>query len=260
MIKRQVNMQYSQYATNILQIAIKAGEIIMSYYQNNSKIDIKPDSSPVTEADIAANDYIVSELNKLTPDINTIAEESENIAAINLRNSCFWLVDPLDGTKSFIKQRGDFTVNIGLIQNRIPIGGVIYVPVSKTAYFTGNDGLAYKQILPYEPELIHCREIPQEGVTAIASHSHKNSETDNFINNLSNLAQMVTASSSLKFCLLAEGKADIYPRFGRTMEWDTAAGHAILNAAGGKLTTLSGRKFIYGKNGWANGNFIAYGG
>lgn len=248
-------MPYTPYADQLIHIARRAGEIIMEYYKQPLDVQHKDDASPVTAADLAANRYIVQELTTLTPHIPIISEE--NTATDNeavLGNRLFWLVDPLDGTKSFIKRTGEFTVNIALIEEGKPVGGVVYVPVQDNCYATGVDGKAYKN----EHEMIHVRTPPTEGLIVIASHSHRSPETDAYIATLK-VASLLSASSSLKFCLVAEGKADVYPRFGRTMEWDTAAGHAVLLAAGGRVDQLDGTALSYGKSSLDNPHFIAKG-
>lgn len=231
-------------------IATQAGKIILGYYNKDYQIEIKDDNSPVTQADLAANDYIMAELAKEFPDIPIISEEGEHIRQGAGR---FFLVDPLDGTKSFIKKAGQFTVNIGLIENQMPTAGVIYVPTDENLYFT--DGKkAFKN-----GKKIQCREIPKDKVVVVASKSHLTPETEEFIDGLK-VDRLVSASSSLKFCMVAEGLADIYPRFGRTMEWDTAAGQAILQAAGGEVIHPDGSAFNYAKNDiFENGWFVAYG-
>lgn len=253
-------MPYSNYADAILDIARHANTIIMEYYQTDCDITIKEDHTPVTEADLAANAYIVEALQKLSPDIPVISEENDENDNEKIRTSpIFWLVDPLDGTKSFIKQTGEFTVNIGLIKDHKPIGGVITVPAKDLAYWTGADGKVYKQDGNNAIEAISCRKQPECGAVVVASKSHRSPETDDYINKLPSVDTFISASSSLKFCLIAEGKADIYPRFGRTMEWDTAAGHAILNAAGGSVHTIDDDDLAYGKEGLDNPFFIACG-
>lgn len=242
----------------LTEIARQAGKIIMGFYEGGAGIEIKKDKTPVTEADITANDFIVKKLKKLTPDIPIVAEESENTQDAG-ESGKFWLVDPLDGTKSFIKKTGEFTVNIGLIDNGVPTIGVIYIPARDEMYFTGEDGKAYKQEGGGKPYPIEVRTPPEAGLSVVASQSHRTPETDAFIENLPKVEKLVSASSSLKLCLLAEGKADVYPRFGPTCEWDIAAGHAILQAAGGSLTTETGKKFAYGKPDYLNGYFIAWG-
>jgi len=236
-------MEYSAFVKPIIDIITNAGDIILQYYDKNIESTIKDDDSPVTKADIAANDYIVSELKKIS-DITIISEEGINSTVE--KNETFWLVDPLDGTKGFIKHTDEFTVNIGLIENQKPIFGAVYIPVTKELYYTGEDGKAYKRVADGNDKLIEVRETPDDGMTVVASKSHMTDETKQYIDNL-NVKDFAAASSSLKFCLLAEGKADIYPRFGYTMEWDTAAAHAVLLAAGGSLEKTDGSEFVYAK-------------
>lgn len=250
----------TDYSENIVQIAKKAGVIIMKHYSEAIEVERKDDDSPVTAADKDANDYIVDELLKLTPDIPVVAEENSaetNHEAGKAANH--WLVDPLDGTKSFIKKTGEFTVNIALIQEGKPVCGVVYIPVQEKCYFTGNDGKAYRQQGEAQAEVIQCRPIPDEGAVVVASHSHRTPETDAYINGLEKVQSIVSAASSMKFCLVAEGVADLYPRYGRTMEWDTAAGHAVILAAGGVVEQVDGAPMIYGKEDLANPYFIVKG-
>lgn len=240
----------------IVSIVEHASNIVMSYYQTQSKVHFKQDTSPVTEADLAANDFIVNALRQRFPSIPVVSEESaetHHYAKLPL----FWLVDPLDGTKGFIKGKGQFTVNIGLIENGIPIAGVISIPVEETLYYAGMQQPAYRQKKAGLPEEITVRPAPKEGLTIISSHSHRTPETDHYIQSLPKIAAVTSAASSLKFCRIAEGLGDVYPRFGRTMEWDTAAGHAILKAAGGEVYTEDGTPLTYGKPGFENPNFIA---
>lgn len=249
---------YTPYTNAIKDIATEAGALIMEYYQGKIAVEIKDDSSPVTIADKTANNFIVEKLKTLTPQIPIISEENpeaENIKAS--KSTLFWLVDPLDGTKSYIKKTGDFTVNIALIENGSPVGGVVYVPAKNICYFTDEHGYAQKQENGGTSQRIVVRLVPAEGATIVASLSHRTEETDAYINSLPKVASLVSAASSIKFCLVAEGMADIYPRFGRTMEWDTAAGHAVLNAAGGMVTNIDGSAFLYGKDGLDNPYFIA---
>lgn len=245
------------YADAVLDIAIHAGKLIMEYYSGNKAMHVtsKEDLSPVTAADVEANDYIVSALQALMPDIPVIAEENETQAT---PGDNFWLVDPLDGTKSFISKSGEFTVNIGLIKSGVPVFGVIYVPAQHVSYFIASDGIPYKRDANGNTTPIATRKIPAEGMVVVASKSHRTPETDAYINTLP-VASLISAASSLKFCLVAEGKADIYPRFGRTMEWDTAAGHAIVLAAGGTVETVDGKPLGYSKPDFANPHFIVKG-
>lgn len=233
----------------------------MQYYGHNPAVEIKRDSSPVTEADIAAHDYITHCLTQLTPSLPIVSEENseEENLAIAKKYSEYWLVDPLDGTKSFIKQSGDFTVNIALIKNQRPVQGVIYLPISQTLYYAENEKQAFKQTIQDNtaPSLITVNHKAEDAPRiVVASLSHRTQATNDFIATL-NVESIVAASSSVKLCLVAEGQADIYPRFGPTCEWDIAAGHAIVNAAGGKVCDLNGQPLLYGKESLLNPYFIA---
>jgi 3'(2'), 5'-bisphosphate nucleotidase len=251
-------MTYQKYASEVYYITKKAGDIIMDYYSGKIEVLLKEDDSPVTQADLAANKYIVQELKKLTPDIPIVSEEnSEDENKKAAKGGLFWIVDPLDGTKSYIKKTGEFTVNIALINKDEPVGGAIFVPAKNAGYFTAEDGNSYKQEKDGLPVQIRVRPEPEEGLVVVASKSHRTPETDEYIEKLSKVHEIVSASSSVKLCLIAEGKADVYPRFGRTMEWDIAAGHAVLQAAGGKVVNTDGSKFVYAKEDFANPFFIA---
>lgn len=250
---------YASQVSALKTLAKEAGDIIMRYYEGEVAVELKADDSPVTAADLAANAVIVERLNILTPDIPVVSEEvseSENMTAGQAER--FWLVDPLDGTKSFIKRTGEFTVNIALIENAVPIGGVVYVPATGALYYVGEDGRAYRE---YEgnTQQIQVREAPEDIVVAVASRSHATAETDAYLDTLVGRVERISVASSLKFCRVAEGEADIYPRFGRTMYWDTGAGHAVLAAAGGQVINVDQTPFTYqDKQGdFANPYFIA---
>jgi 3'(2'), 5'-bisphosphate nucleotidase len=251
-------MTYQKYASEIYYITKKAGEIIMGFYSGKIIVMIKNDESPVTHADMEANKYIMKRLKELAPEIPIVSEENteaENKMAA--QGGVFWLVDPLDGTKSYIKKTGEFTVNIALIENGATTGGAVYVPAQDVGYFTAEDGNAYKQEGSNLPTQIRVRPKPECGLTVVASQSHRTPETDEYIKSLDKVDKIISASSSIKLCLIAEGKADIYPRFGRTMEWDIGAGQAVLQAAGGVVTNVDGTPFVYGKEGFANPYFVA---
>ncbi len=234
----------------IVELAKQAGKIIMTHYRTGIAHEVKEDDSPVTVADQQANDHIVKGLTESFPHIPIISEEG---AKERGNAGTFFLVDPLDGTKEFIRGSGYFTVNIGLVADFRAYMGVIYAPTTGNCYYT--DGkYAYK-----DGKIIKCRQAADDGLVVVASKSHRTKETDDFIKELK-VKELVNAGSSLKLCLIAEGRADIYPRFGRTMEWDTAAGHAIINAAGGSLTHPDGSEFLYAKNDiYENGYFIGRG-
>ncbi len=242
----------------IVKIAREAGDKILEIYNRDFEVDTKSDESPVTEADVAAEKIILEGLSKITPEIPVLAEESVAAGRVpDLTGGVFWLVDPLDGTKEFIHKRGEFTVNIALIENGCPTMGVIHVPAKDTTYYASGKGEAYMED-DGGKRAIQTRSVPEEGLTVVASRSHRTPETDDYISKFK-VADLVSAGSSLKLCLVAEGKADLYPRLGRTMEWDIGAGQAILEAAGGVVETLDGAPLGYGKDGHDNPYFVAKG-
>lgn len=249
---------YQTLINPLCDLALAAGEAIMRYYRaGDAQSWTKEDQSPVTDADMAAHRMIVEALAKLTPNIPIISEENAEHPALVAGDS-FWLVDPLDGTKSFMRKSGEFTVNIGLIEKGKPVVGVISIPAKSRLFYGCATNGAYKQEPNDFPRKIKARSQPEEGAAVVVSHSHLSPETENYLQGLT-ITSRVSAASSLKFCAVAEGKADIYPRFGRTMEWDTAAGHAILSAAGGEVETTKGVLLPYGKPGFENAGFIAFG-
>ncbi len=244
----------SELLPSVLQVAREAGALIMKNYNTNQYVDRKEDASPVTEADRAADRLIVSRLQSLAYMFPVVSEEGDQPDVSQA--DYFWLVDPLDGTKSFIRGSGYFTVNIALIgKEKLPVLGVIYDPVHDCMYWGTEEGVYREQ--NGIKEHIQCR-IAEEGVVALVSHSHLDERTERYLAT-QHVMQRIPCASSIKFCWLAEGRADIYPRFGPTMEWDTAAGHAILLAAGGHMVTPEGLPFLYGKPGFRNGYFIASG-
>jgi 3'(2'), 5'-bisphosphate nucleotidase len=243
----------------LLSIAQHAATIILRHYQSDIQVDYKSDASPVTAADQESNDYIVDALSQLTPTIPIIAEESAEQAEIDRLETRFWLVDPLDGTKEFINKNGDFTINIALIEFGVPTIAILHVPVSAISYLAlGPQRGAYRVDKQGQRSRIYAKQVNEDAPVMVVSRSHLSQETQNFINQYPH-AQSQSRGSSLKFCLLAEGQADIYPRFGRTMEWDTAAGHAVLLSAGGSVDTMENSPLSYGKTGLDNPHFIAYG-
>lgn len=232
----------------------------MRIYAGDLGERIKADKSPVTDADQAAEAIILAGLRRLTPDTPVVAEEEMAAGRVpKLNGGPFWLVDPLDGTKEFIKRNGEFTVNIALIDGGRPILGIVLAPATNLLW-RGAAGLgADKSDKGASFERIVTRAPPPTGLTACASRSHAvYSDLDIwFRNNGLVVAERKQAGSSLKFCLIAEGQADIYPRFGPTNEWDTAAGQAVLEAAGGEVVTTNGSPLLYGKPSFANPHFIA---
>ena len=252
----------------LARIALDAGALIMQVYATDFAIDRKDDSSPVTEADEKAEALILAALSKADPDLPVIAEESVAAGNIPKHGNRFALVDPLDGTKEFINKRGEFTVNIGIIENGVPVMGVVYAPALKRLFVADTRFSAWQAtaepggVLPGEVERqkLSIRPAPEAGLTAIASKSHRSDETNTFLESQP-VADIISAGSSLKFCLIAAGEADLYPRLGRTMEWDTAAGQAVAEAAGARVTEADGRPLLYGKKarGYDNPHFIVWG-
>ena len=252
----------------LVRIAHGAGAIIMRHYRDGTPTRRKSDQSPVTDADEEAESFILAALNNEAPDIPIVAEESAAAGVVPYVGSHFFLVDPLDGTKEFISRNGEFTVNIAEIADGIAIKGVVYAPAKNRLFFGETPGGAFEVQTDVEtmPDLERVRAIavrrpPQDGLVAVASRSHRDGKTDEYLAQYP-VKDFISAGSSLKFCLVAAGEADIYPRHGRTMEWDTAAGHAVLLAAGGSVKQLDGSPFVYGKAGeaFANPFFVARGG
>ncbi|MBI1776177.1 MAG: 3'(2'),5'-bisphosphate nucleotidase CysQ [Proteobacteria bacterium] len=250
---------YARLVPEIVHIARRAGSEILKHYAGDFAVARKTDDSPVTVADGAAEAIILDALRRLTPEIPTVAEEEVAAGIVtDIAGGRFWLVDPLDGTKEFVKRNGEFTVNIGLIAGDTPALGVIHVPVTGLTYAGAGPGSAFLEDAGGKRTPIACRAAPPEGLTVIASRSHPSPRLDALLAQYQ-VMEIKRSGSAVKFCILAAGEADLYPRFGRTMEWDTAAGHAIVEAAGGSMTELDGSKFRYGKRGFENPGFIARG-
>jgi 3'(2'), 5'-bisphosphate nucleotidase len=241
-------------------LAREAAREIMRIYAGDHGVRDKADESPVTDADHAAEAIIVAGLRQLTPDTPVVAEEEMAAGRIPvIGDGPFWLVDPLDGTKEFIKKNGEFTVNIALIEDGRPTLGIVLAPASDTLW-RGAAGLGADKSEHggvFAP--ITTRPQPTDGLTCCASRSHAiYSDLDIWFGHEGlTVAERVQVGSSLKFCLIAEGKADIYPRFGPTNEWDTAAGQGVLEAAGGEVVTIDGKPLLYGKPRFSNPHFIA---
>ena len=241
----------------------------MDVYNQDFSVEYKQDDSPVTKADQLAEDIILTSLKSLAPDIPVIAEEAASAGQIPDVGPSFFLVDPLDGTKEFIDKNGEFTVNIALIDQGVPVFGIVYAPAISSLYATFGRNHAVRMTLEVEskfPEQIKQRihtlktKTPgPNGLNVIASRSHMNAKTRAYLETI-NVASLVNAGSSLKFCRLAEGSADIYPRFAPTMEWDTAAGHAVLLAAGGTVLAPDNQPLRYGKKhtNYLNSHFTAF--
>jgi 3'(2'), 5'-bisphosphate nucleotidase len=236
----------------------KAGDAILDVYQQDDfGTEVKGDNSPVTKADLAAHNILVAGLADLTPDIPVVSEEDKNSLAIPKSNSVYWLIDPLDGTKEFIKRNGEFTCNLALIEHNKTTLGFVGVPANDELYTGGRGVESQKSDRSEVPVTIkHTRTNPL--VTRIvASKSHLNAETQAFIEGVAGEVELVQAGSSLKFLKIATGDADLYPRLAPTCEWDTAAAQAVLDGAGGKVTQANGEPMIYGKDEILNPHFIA---
>lgn len=243
-----------EYLEGCCAIARSAGALLMRYFQGDFATQHKEDKSPVTDADLAANRFITEALLKLAPDIPVVAEEDETL---NAGHSRFWLVDPLDGTLSFVRGEKEFTVNIALIENRRPVLGVLYAPPQDFLYFAAKGKGAFCSVSGGKAARIRTR-APEQKIIVTRSRSKPMPAGLAFLKNF-DVGEIILMSSAVKFGLIAEGRADIYPRFGRTMEWDTAAGHVIVEEAGGRLATVDGKPLMYGKPGFENPPFIAYG-
>ena len=267
------------------EIAIRAGREVLAVYRSDFSVLAKTDASPVTEADTRAERVILDGLAQYAPGVAVVAEESVAAGHVpDIDDRPFFLVDPLDGTKEFISRNGEFTVNIALIEDGAPTAGVVHLPALDETFWTAGDGVAWRARggsaggvggtagagghagigaaagagVTGGAERIACRRPGRGGLVVVASRSHRGTETDVYLERFE-IARLVSAGSSLKLCRVAEGAADLYPRLGRTMEWDIAAGHAIIAAAGGRVDTLDGAQLLYGKPGFENPHFVARG-
>lgn len=256
-------MDMDRLITTLRRLALQAGDEIMRIYEaDDFAVKLKGDQSPVTEADEAADQLISAGLRADFPDITLITEEQA--ASHDLQADTFLIVDPLDGTKEFVQRRGDFTVNIALVENGVPTRGVVYAPAKGRLFYTDASGQSVEETGPLEPEHpgattpIKVSQPDNSSLIVVASKSHRDAATEDYINKYS-VADNAAAGSSLKFCLVATGEADLYPRLGRTMEWDTAAGHAVLRGAGGNVVRFDDHTDLtYGKPGYENPFFIAF--
>lgn len=252
-------MTLARWAAELAEVARHAGAEILKVYGSDFAAARKADESPVTAADLAAEAVILPALRKLTPDIAIISEEDSQEAGLpKTAPDRFWLVDPLDGTKEFVARNGEFTVNIALVEHGRPVLGVIHLPVLGQTY-RGHDRIAERAEDGAAFAPIHARKTPEAGAIMMISRTHAAKELVTAEEMGERIQGTLVAGSSLKFCRLAEGVADIYPRCGPTMEWDTAAGQAILEAAGGSVRTMDRAPLAYGKAGFRNPHFIARG-
>ncbi|MEO1067192.1 MAG: 3'(2'),5'-bisphosphate nucleotidase CysQ [Pseudomonadota bacterium] len=251
-----------------LKLADQAGEKIMEIYATDFDVEVKGDESPVTLADTAAETIILAGLKTAYPDLPVVAEEEAAAGRIPKIGNQFVLVDPLDGTREFTGRKGAFTVNIALVEDTMPVAGVVHAPAMERTFggvtLKNGPNTAF-EVKDGRRTDIAVRNSDPDNLTAVASRSHRDEKTDAFLMD-AGVKDTVSIGSSLKFCLVAAGEADLYPRFGRTMEWDTAAGHAVLSAAGGSVCNEDGSPFAYGKrdqphdSDFANPGFIARGG
>lgn len=241
----------------LVDLAKRAGLLTMEVYATDFEVREKSDKSPVTQADEMSEALILSELVELTPDIPIVAEEDYAAGnRVDISGGLFWVVDALDGTKEFLKRSGEFTVNIGLISDGQPIYGVVHVPASGTTYWGGDAG-AFREDENGSPVPITAALPADDGMIVLTSRSHRTGEAE-FLENIKVKLEL-HSGSSIKFCLIAAGEADIYPRLGPTCEWDTGAGHGVLAAAGGSVSNMDGSPFLYGKPNFLNPNFVARG-
>ena len=234
-------------APDVEELAVTAGKAILDVYRGDFEVTRKQDRSPLTQADLASHVIIRDALARLTPDIPLLSEESADIDfRTRSRWREYWLVDPLDGTREFVNRNGEFTVNIALVRDHRPVLGVVHVPVSGVTY-TGIEGIGAKRAEKGdEPQAIRVRIPCADPVVVVGSRSHANPRLLEYLERIGDF-ELVSMGSSLKFCLLAEGKADFYPRLGPTSEWDTAAAHAVVTAAGGRILTLDGKPLEYNR-------------
>lgn len=260
---RELGMDYEKLTRVMRRLSLEAGDKIMEIYGGDDfDIKSKSDDSPVTAADEAADKIISDGLRAEFPDVLLITEEQADTHSST--GDTFLIVDPLDGTKEFIHRRGDFTVNIALVEGGIPARGVVYAPAKGRMFFTGAGGQSVEETGDFDKDTvgpmkaISVSNPDNSELMVVASKSHRDQATDDYIGKY-NVKDMKSAGSSLKFCLIATGEADIYPRVGRTMEWDTAAGHAVLKGAGGDVIRFDDHSPLrYGKADYANPFFIAF--
>lgn len=243
-----------------LQIAEEAGHKILEIYQGEFEVQSKEDNTPLTAADLAAHHHIVDKLNELTPDLPVLSEEAADIPfATRKKWQTYWLVDPLDGTREFVKRNGEFSVNIALIHQHKSILGVINIPVQKISYFACKNIGAFKQQAGQEKQAIHCRQADRHHLLIAGSRSHRSDRLKEFLCKLGN-PHVIPMGSSIKSCLVAEGSVDLYPRLGLTSEWDTAAAHCIVNEAGGQITQTDMQPLLYNtKDSLLNPEFFVFG-
>ncbi|QAY95771.1 3'(2'),5'-bisphosphate nucleotidase [Methylovirgula ligni] len=262
---KPLSLNYRAIAEDFAELAVAAGAAVMLFYNSDSHAREKGDTSPVCDADLAGEAVILAGLAARLPDLPVISEEAAAAGAKATCGDAFILVDPVDGTREFLAGKGEFTVNIGLVVHGEPKIGAVYAPALEQMWLAGDHAVTFpvapggKLPPPEQRQRIHTRKPDQDGLIALTSWSHTDPRTSAFLENL-NVKQRRMIGSSLKFCSLADGSADIYPRFGATMEWDTAAGDAVLRAAGGIVLDRDGLPLRYGKAAtkFMNGSFVAW--
>jgi 3'(2'), 5'-bisphosphate nucleotidase len=255
-----ISREPSQYLEAVVALTREAGKKILDIYGTDFLVDLKGDDSPLTQADLASHESLVSGLSALQPAHPVISEESTAVAPeIRTGWKTCWMIDPLDGTKEFIKRNGEFTVNVALIFDHQPVLGVVYAPVLDVTYFAAEGCGAFKQSGEETPSPIRVRDQKGTPLTVVGSRSH---QTEPLMLYLSRLGdhELTSMGSSLKLCLVAEGAADLYPRIGLTSEWDTAAAHCVVREAGGRVTDLKGRELRYNaRDTFLNPYFLTFG-
>ncbi len=249
-------MRNAQTLLALMPAVRKAGVVAMDAYQRGCDVRHKADSSPVTEADLAVDEVIAEAVALVLKGVPLVTEERTDTHQLAAPGATFVLVDPIDGTKEFINKTGEFTINIALIDGGAPVAGIVYAPAAGRLFVGDIDGHAHEYCSKGSQTEIRVRDCVDRDLVAVASRSHLTDPTREFLDG-HRIDQRVSAGSSLKFCMLAAGEADIYPRFGPTMEWDTAAGDAVLRGAGGMVVTPDGAPLTYGKPRLANPDFIA---
>lgn len=255
-----MNHDLTELIAPVISISRLAGQEILKFYDSQFEIEFKDDDSPLTAADRAAHELIVQSLSELTPDIPAWSEESATIPfSERAAWSKFWLVDPLDGTKEFIKRNGEFTVNIALVSEHQPVLGVVHVPVDNCEYYGYENGGAFMSGTATEARRISVDRRASSPVRVVGSRSHRGASLEQYLENLGPHV-MVPMGSSLKLCLVAAGEADVYPRLGPTSEWDTAAAQAVVENAGGHVVDLHGQRLLYNtKLDVLNPHFLVFG-
>lgn len=235
----------------IKEIIIVAGKIALDVRRHGLEVKTKEDNSPVTNADTQISDYIFTKLLEIAPSIPVVCEERPLVDITDKKQ--FWLIDPIDGTRSFIKNNDSFTVNIAMIDNKTPMFGFVYLPSKDRLYYT-DENMNFS--IQEKGQIVGNNQHKKDGFVAIVSSHNFNSETENYLKE-NEFSEIIAVPSSIKLCMIAEGAGDVYPKFGPTMEWDTAAGHALVRSTGGLISTLLGDEMGYGKEGFLNPSFIA---